>query len=264
MTARYDLFAPGDSWLHRLDPRVKLILSALAALLVLLWSSLSLLLTALVVSHVLLALARYPRELIAGVWRALAPLLTLIVLLWPVFDRRGEILVLVLGPLALTGEAFLRGLATASRIAALSFTLLLWLGTTDQRALVRSLVQLGVPFSLGMAMTIGLRFIPTVASMFQTVSEAFQARGLDLPPRGLRRLRAMPPILIAALVTALRMSEQLGWTLAARGVGAPVRRTTLRDLAMQPVDWLILAAGLATGLSLLWLTVVEGLGRTLR
>jgi len=264
VNARYDLYAPGDSWLHRLDPRVKLILSALAALLVLLWSSLLLLLIALILSHVLLALARYPHRLVSGVWRTLAPLLILIVLLWPLFDRRGEPVILALGPLTLTGEAFLRGLATASRIAALSFTLLLWLGTTDQRALVRSLVRLGVPVSLGMALTIGLRFIPIFASMFQTVSEAFQARGLDLPPGGLRRIRAMLPILVAALVTALRMSEQLGWTLAARGVGAPVRRTTLHDLRMQLVDWLVLATGLAIALSLLWLTLAEGLGRTLR
>lgn len=264
MSAGYDLYAPGDSWLHRLDPRVKLILSATAALLVLLWSSLPLLVATLILAHLLLALARYPRGLVIGVWRALAPLLILIVVLWPVFDRRGEPVLLALGPLIVTGEALLRGLATALRIAALSFTLLLWLGTTDQRSLVRSLVRLGLPFSLGMALTIGLRFIPTFAGVYQTVSEAFQARGLTLPPRGLRRLRAMLPILVAALVTALRMSEQLGWTLAARGVGAPVRRTTLRDLAMRPADWLALAAGLMTWIVLLWLTLVEGLGRALR
>ncbi|MDI3339689.1 MAG: energy-coupling factor transporter transmembrane component T, partial [Sphaerobacter sp.] len=121
----------------------------------------------------------------------------------------------------------------------------------------------GLPFGLGMALTIGLRFIPTFATVFQTVADAQQARGLVLPNGPLRRARAMIPILIAALVTVLRLSEQLGWTLEARAFGAPVRRTTLHDLAMRPRDWLLLALIVGGAGVLLWLTLAAGLGRAL-
>jgi energy-coupling factor transport system permease protein len=168
-----------------------------------------------------------------------------------------------LGPLRITGEGLIGGLATAMRFAAISFSFIVWLATTDQRALVRSFVRLGMPYKLGMSLTIGLRFIPTFAALFQSVSEAQQSRGLVLEGRGLSRARAMIPILIASLVTALRMSEQLGWTLEARAFGAPTRRTTLYDLSMRAWDWLLVAVLAVLFVVLLVLTFRFGFGRSL-
>lgn len=261
MSAAFDIYAPGRSWLHAADPRVKLAFVALATVLLLIWLDLPLFVLTLLLLHLALAGAGFPWRRIGSIWRALAPFLLLIVLLWPVFYRSGTPVLLELGPLVITGRALLTGLATALRIAAISFVFVTWLGTTDQRALVRGFVRLGLPFSLGMSLTIGLRFIPTFAGVFQTVSEAQQSRGLVLRGHALRRARAMIPILVASLVTALRMSEQLGWTLEARAFGAPVRRTTLRDLAMRPEDWALLAALLVGGAALLALTFSAGLGR---
>jgi energy-coupling factor transport system permease protein len=258
--ASFDLYAPGASWLHAIDPRVKLLFVGLAMTLLLLWSNLPLIVIALVLLHLALWRAGFGGRRLATVWRALAPFLILIFVLWPIFNRAGTPVLLRAGPLIITGRALLAGLAAALRIAALSFVFVAWLGTTDQRALVRGFVRLGLPFSLGMSLTIGLRFIPTFAGLYQTVSEAQQSRGLVLGGRGLRQARAMIPILVAALVTALRMSEQLGWTLEARAFGAPVRRTTLRDLQMRPVDWLLLIAIAVVLGGLLGLTLAAGLG----
>lgn len=263
MSATFDFYTPGRSWLHRIDPRVKLAFVALGLVLLLIWANLPLFVAALLLIHMALWSAGVSRVQIAVVWRALAPFLILIALLYPIFNREGAPVLVELGPLVITGRAVLGGIAAALRIAAVSFVFVLWLSTTDQRQLVRSFVRLGLPFSLGMALTIGLRFIPTFAGVFHTVSEAQQARGLVLTGRGFRRLRAMIPILIAALVTVLRMSEQLGWTLASRAFGAPVRRTTLHDLAMRPLDWIVLLVvilGLGGLLALSW---SMGLGRDL-
>src|SRR5690606_32633921 len=261
--AGFDLYVPGDSWLHRVDARVKLafVVGALALLLV--WSNLALFVVALGLIHLALASAGVPGARLARVWRTLAPFLLLIVLLWPLFNRGGTPVLLEAGPLRITGRALLGGVAAALRIAALSFVFVLWLSTTDQRQIVRGFVRLGLPFGLGMALTIALRFIPTFAGVFQTVSDAQQARGLVLTGGALRRARAMIPILIAALVTVLRLSEQLGWTLEARAFGAPVPRTTLHDLAMRPVDWLLLVLVAGGAGVLLWLSLTAGLGRGL-
>jgi energy-coupling factor transport system permease protein len=94
------------------------------------------------------------------------------------------------------------------------------------------------------------------------VSDAQQSRGLVLAGRGFKRLRLLLPILIAALVTSLRMSEQLAWTLEARGFGARRRRTTLRDLRMRRLDWLLLALVVGVTLALFALTLVAELGRS--
>jgi energy-coupling factor transport system permease protein len=263
MSTTFDVYVPGRSWLHRLDPRVKLLYVVLISILLLLWFNLPIFVFVLVLTHILLIASAVSWKRIGTLWRALLPFLILIAVLWPIFAREGSHELLRLGPLRITIEGLIGGPTTALRFAAISFSVIIWLATTDQRALVRSFVRLGMPFKLGMSLTIGLRFIPTFAALFQSVSEAQQSRALALEGRGLRRARAMIPILIASLVTTLRMSEQLGWTLEARAFGAPVRRTTLYDLAMSPRDWLLLVLLLVLFAVLFLLTFQAGLGDSL-
>jgi energy-coupling factor transport system permease protein len=262
MSVAFDFFVSGNSWLHRLDPRVKLALVVAGSVVLFLWHNLWLLLGALLAIHLLLLGIRYPWQRLAAMWRALAVLLLLVVLIWPIFYQSGRTL-FEIGPLDITSRAVLAGIANATRLAAISFVFLLWVGTTDARELVRSFVRLGLPFRWGMALTIGLRFIPTFAGLYATVSDAQQARGLVLRGRAFSRARGMLPILVAALVSALRASEQLAMTLEARGFGASPRRTTLRDLRMRPLDWLALALIVAATAVLAYLALERGVGREL-
>lgn len=257
-----EFYVAGHSWLHRLDPRVKLALLVLVGVVLFFWINLPLLVTALVLIHVVLLTAGYPWERLATAWRAIALLLVLIVLVWPLFDRGGETL-FRLAPLEVTSHGVLRGIANALRIAAINFLFVLWIGTTDARDLVRGFVRLGLPYRWGMALTIALRFIPTFAGTWSTISDAQQARGLVLHGWWLRRARQMLPILVAALVSALRASEQLAMTLESRGFGAGRRRTVLRDIRMRPADWLALAITLLATALLLWLTFAHGFGQEL-
>jgi energy-coupling factor transport system permease protein len=263
VSATFDIYVAGRSWLHAVDPRVKIAFVAFTTVLLLVWFNLPLFLLLLLLTHLALLQAGVGWSRIGGIWRALTPFLVLIFILWPIFARQGTPVLIHLGPLLITGHGVLGGAATAARFAAISFTFIVWLATTDQRDLVRSFVRLGLPFTLGMSLTIGLRFIPTFAALFQSVSEAQQSRGLVLEGRGIGRARAMIPILVASLVTALRMSEQLSWTLEARAFGAPVKRTTLHDLSMRTVDWMVLTAIVAGFALLLMATFWLGFGRQL-
>lgn len=262
MSASFDLYVPGRSWVHGLDARVKLAFALLFVLLLLIWTSLPLFLVSLIVTHLLLRYVGFSWGRIRSIWLALAPFLILIVLLLPLFDRAGDTVLLEAGIIRITGEGVLTGLGTALRVAAISFVFLTWLGTTDQRSMVRSFVRLGMPFSLGIALTIGLRFITTFAGVFQTVSDAQQSRGLVLTGRVFSRLRRMIPILVAALVTSLRMSEQLSWTLESRAFGYRRERTVLRDLRMRGIDWITLLLLLIGAATLLYLTIWDGWGRS--
>jgi energy-coupling factor transport system permease protein len=260
--AAFDFYVAGRSRLHRLDPRVKLALVAAGSIVMFLWLSLPLLAGVIIGTHLWLMASGYPWSKLVAIWRAITFLLLVIVVIWPVFDTSGDLLFSI-GPLDIHDDALLRGVANAARIAAINFIFVLWIGTTDARELVRGFVRLGLPFRWGMALTIGLRFIPTFAATFATVSDAQQARGLVLRGWWGRRVRAMLPIFIAALVSALRASEQLAMTLEARGFGASRQRTTLRDIRMAPFDWLILVLTLLVSMTLLWLTLTAGFGREL-
>jgi energy-coupling factor transport system permease protein len=261
VSAAFDVYVPGHTWLHRADARVKFVFAMLFAGLMLLWISLPLLVLMLALTHVAIRILGFRWRQIGSIWVALAPFMLLIAALWPLFDRTGAAVLIEWGIVRITGEGVLTGIGTGLRVAAISFVFLVWLGSTDQRAMVRAFVRLGLPYRVGMALTIGLRFISTFAGVFATVSDAQQSRGLVLAGRGFKRLRKLLPILVAALVTSLRMSEQLAWTLEARGFGARRERTTLRDLRMTRLDWILLVGILVVAAGLYGLTLATGLGR---
>jgi len=258
----FDFYVAGRSWLHQLDPRVKLAVVAGWSVVFFLWLSLPLLALALIAIHGTLLSARYPWSRIIATWKAISLLLALIVVIWPLFDKTGDLL-FSLGPIDIHDEAILRGCANAARIAAINFIFIIWVGTTDARELVRGFVRLGLPFRWGMSLTIGLRFIPTFAGTYLTVFDAQQARGLVLRGWWYRRIRQMLPIFVAALVSALRASDQLAMTLESRGFGASRQRTVLRDIAMRPADWLILGLTMLLTVGLIWLTLTHDVGRDL-
>lgn len=260
--ASFDFYAPGSSWLHQLDPRVKLALVAGGSAITLLWINLWLLLAVLAAVHVTLLLARYPPTRLVIVWRTIGPLLAVVVIVWPLFDRSGSALVEI-GPMKITGLALLRGAVTAIRLAAVSFVFLLWIGTTSVRDLVRGFVRLGLPDAWGMSLTIGLRFIPTFATIFQRVSDAQKSRGLIIQGNFIRKGRLMLPILVSSLVTALRTSEQLAMTLESRAFGARRHRTVLRDIQMTALDWFVLLVSLVCFALALYLSLARGLGQDL-
>lgn len=257
-----EFYVPGTSWLHRMDPRVKLLVALLAGVVTFFWVNLPLLLLALILVHVVLLASGYPWERLATAWRAISLLLILIVIVWPLFDHSGDV-ILTLGPIDITDHGLLRGVANALRIAVINFLFVLWIGTTDARDLVRGFVRLGLPFRWGMALTIALRFIPTYAGTWATISDAQQARGLVLEGWWMKRARQMLPILVAALVSALRTSEQLAMTLESRGFGASRTRTVLRDIHMRSVDWLVLATATIIATLLIWQTFLHGFGQSL-
>ena len=69
---------------------------------------------------------------------------------------------------------------TYSLAEGLAFVVYAWLFSTDQTTLVRGLVALGLPFQWGLTLAMALRYLPTMANAFRMISDAQQARALDL------------------------------------------------------------------------------------
>jgi len=255
-----DLYVPGRSWAHRLDPRVKLLFVACFIVLVLVYDNLFFMLSALVLVHLLHFSARVPAARLRFVWKTLLPVALLMALLWTLFYPRGEALA-AFWIVEITVHALAQGAALGLRILVMAFAVFAWLYTTDQAALVRSLVRVGMPYEWGLVLALALRYIPTFQGSYVLISEAQAARGLELRGAGFARVRRMMPIFVAMLVTSLRASEQLGRAIEARALGAPgVRRSVLRDIRFRPADYaacLLLAAGTAV---LLYLNFGFGIG----
>ncbi len=261
MSMAFDVYVERSSWLHRVDPRVKLLFVLLGSLALTLFSNLLFMLAALLAVQALILSARVPRDRLAWVWRAMLPINLLIPALWTLFYPEGSVL-LALGPVRLTPVALLRGLGVAARLDSIAFIGFSWLFTTDQRAIVRSLVKIGLPFEWGLVLAISLRYLPAFQGLYSMVVEAQQARALDLTRGGLwRRLRSRLPILVAVMISALRMADRLARSLESRALGVEgVERTYLHDIRLSHRDYALLVAlvvgfGGMVGLRLLgWFT----------
>jgi energy-coupling factor transport system permease protein len=245
MSQVFDVYLPGESWLHRLDPRTKLWAVFVASLVGLLFQQIGVLAGLLLLTQMALLSARAPWERMRWLWARLLPLLALILVLQPLFAPGPGPDLLRLGPIRLTVAGLLEGTSYALRAAALTFTAAILLLTTESSELVQGLVKLGLPYPWGLTVGLAIRYLPTTYGLFVSVREAQEARGW-IVSRGnvLQRARAYVPILVATIIAALRLSDQLGLALAARGLGYPARRTTLRDIHLSRTDWLVL--GLVT------------------
>lgn len=239
MSFSLDLYVPGRSWLHRCDPRVKLWLLLLGVALAFRWTHP--LTQALYVTLLLLVLrlAGITGHSLGWLWHQMRPLVLLMLLLQPFFTPSGKILAQV-GPLTLTVGGLNSGALLALRILAMAFLTGGLLFTTDQRALVQAFVRLGLPYTWGLTVSLTLRFLPAIGGLATTVREAQASRGWVAEGNFIRRARDYLPVLIAIVIGALRLSDQLALALAARGLGYPGPRTTWRKLQMRRLDWWVL------------------------
>lgn len=254
-----DLYVPGDGWLHRTDPRVKFLMSLALLVLCLVWRSWPFILGVLALEHIMLLTDHIPWKNIVWVWRILAVIIALIVVLWPIFDRSGTHAIADWGWLRLTRENLVMAAVMGLRIPALGFACFLTLFTTSQAKLIRGAVAVGMPYSAGLTLATALRYIPVFARIVTQVRDAQRARGLDLSGEGARmrgirnpftlmlaRARAWVPVIVAVLIRAFRMSRSVGWAMESRGLGLPgVKRSYRVRLAMRPADWGILAVTVA-------------------
>jgi energy-coupling factor transport system permease protein len=249
MRADFQLYIRRDSWLHRLDPRVKLAFVGVASALAFLWPALWMQLALIALCLALMASAHIPARRIGRLWRNMGVVALLVFTLSSLFSGGDSPVLFSLGPLDVRTAGVMQGALLALRLLALAMVFAVWLFTTDQPEMVRGFVALGMPYSWGLTLALAFRYLPAFAGLYERIREAQAARGLDLEAAGWRqRLRAYEPVLIALVISALRSSETLGWALETRGFGAPaVERTTLRPLRMNRFDWLI-TGGLAAAL----------------
>lgn len=241
-----DFYTEGDSFLHRLDPRVKLITVVLITLLAFLLTNTLSLLALLAFIFLLLFASKVRLKKARAAFKHLLRFMTLVIVLWPLFDPSGLPVLLQLGPFKITEPALLRGVTSALRIGCFASVWFVLLFTTSQRDLVRALVKLGLRFDFGLAVSIALRFIPTFSYTLESVKDAQRARGLDFGRGGLlKRSKDYVAILTPAIVSALRTAETLSLALQSRAYGARRDRTYLRELRMRRSDAVALGAAIA-------------------
>lgn len=253
-------YVPGDSAVHRLDPRTKLIATLVFMVVIFLIPGFA---GQGAFTAFLLALIVAARISLGYVLRGLRPVFFLLVLsvtlnLFFGSDAEGGRVLWRLGPFVATWGGLVRGLFVSYRLVLLVVATSLLTFTTSpvsladgMERLLRPFQRLGVPaHELAMMMTIALRFIPTLLEETEKILKAQMARGADFTSGGLmRRLRALLPILVPLFVSAFRRADELAQAMEARCYRGGESRTRMKELRYAAGDLVALAVTVAVSLA---------------
>jgi energy-coupling factor transport system permease protein len=238
-------YFPGNSFVHQLDPRTKIISTVLFISSIFLAESYQAYLVLAAFVGIIIALAGIP---VVMVLRSIKPLWMIITLTLfiHIFTTPGTILYMI-GPLTITQEGVRQGLLMTSRLVFLIIVSSLLTFTTSPIALTDGIERLLKPFTkvglpaheLAMMMTIALRFIPTLLEETDRIMKAQMARGADFTSGNmLRRARNMIPLLVPLFISAFRRADELATAMEARCYRGGEQRTRMKQLRITGRDWL--------------------------
>ena len=252
-------YYPGESVLHRLDARLK-ILATLAYIILLFivnewigFAACFLFLAAAV------SLSRVPLSFILRGLKVIF-IIILFTFVLNLFMYDGTVLVRI-WKLTITDQGLKRALFMAGRLILLiiSSSLLTFTTTPIQltnglERLMKPLTKIGVPsHEIAMKMSIALRFIPTLLDETDKIMKAQQARGADFETGNiLHRAKQMIPILVPLFISAFRIAQDMALAMEARCYRGGEGRTSMTEMRFHKRDYLasavllLFAAGIIT------------------
>jgi len=227
-------FQPGTSFIHRLDPRVKLLISSTLLITALLYSEITVTSIVIAVEAALSAASRTLKRWARTVYGAI-PLITL------VFAMNYIFLSLQAGAFT-DPEIIYRSFAAAYRLIGFLASFSIFFLTTTPEELGMTFTKLRIPYMYSFALISAIRFTPVLAEELQAIIDAQRARGLELDKGGpITRIKRYVPVLIPLIVNVLRRSYELAEAMEVKCFGASEKRTFLRELRMRPIDYVVLA-----------------------
>ncbi|MBR4530665.1 MAG: energy-coupling factor transporter transmembrane protein EcfT [Lachnospiraceae bacterium] len=255
-------YYPAESVIHRLDPRVKLVVTLLFIISLFVVDNIPGYALAFLFLAFWCGLSRVPLRFMLRGMRTIFFLL-LMTVVFNLFLTPGTPLV-SFWKLTITREGLRIALLMAVRLvflivgsSVMTFTTTPNHLTDALEALMRPLKRLGAPVhEIAMMMSIALRFIPILMEETDKIMKAQMARGADFESGGLiRRARSLVPLLVPLFISAFRRANDLALAMEARCYHGGEGRTRMIPLTYHARD------RIAYGLLLLYLILAVVIGR---
>ena len=238
-------FFPGNSIIHRLDPRTKLVMLVVyivSLFLAVNWVSYGLMLVFLVWC---IGISRVPLKSFVN---GLKPLIFILIFTTALnlFFTGGDTVLVTFWGIKITLESLQRAFFMLIRIILLVMGTFLLTYTTSPisltdglEALLRPLKRIKVPVhELSMMMCIALRFIPTLIEETDKIMSAQKARGADFESGKLmQRVKALIPILVPLFISAFRRADELATAMECRCYQGGEGRTKMKLLRYKLADF---------------------------
>ncbi len=251
-------YYPVDSWVHRLDPRTKILLTIAMIVAVFLVKTMVGYALILGFMYLISRLSNIPFKMLLKGVKPLRFILILTFLL-NLFFNTGTTMLVEWGFIKISYEGLSTAIHYSLRLIFLVLGTSLMTLTTSPIALSDGIEMLLSPLKvikfpaheLAMMMSIALRFIPTLMEEADKIMKAQMARGADFESGNLlARAKAMVPLLVPLFVSAFRRAGDLAMAMESRCYHGGENRTRLRVLKITKNDWLA-ALGVAVLIALI-------------
>ncbi|APQ71488.1 transporter [Clostridium botulinum] len=242
-------YIPGDSFVHKLDPRVKIIISLIYIIDLFIVNNFK--------GYIFIVLFTLAAILISQIkfkyiYKGLKPILILVIItaVLNLFLTPGDTLLFKWKFITIYKEGVRLAIFMVLRLVFLIIgTSLLTLTTspielTDGiEKLLNPLRKIGVPaHELAMMMTIALRFIPTLMDETDKIMKAQMARGADFESGNLiQRAKNLIPLLVPLFISSFRRADELAMAMEARCYRGGEGRTRMKELSLSSRDFVAAA-----------------------
>ncbi|GAB1410482.1 cobalt ECF transporter T component CbiQ [Desulfovibrionales bacterium] len=233
-------FAQGESWIHHLDPRARLVMATLFALTVALSRHLSTGLVGLALGMLVLTASRPP---LGPLMRRLCAINVFLVFLGITvpLTMPGSIL-WTFGPLHVSLEGVLLALAVTLKANAIMFVFIAFVASIPFPTLGHALEYLGVPRKLTFLLLFTYRYIHTLAGEWRRLHTASRLRGF-VPRTGLHTYRTVGHMLGMVLVNSFDRAGRVYQAMLLRGFTGQF--TSVRQFSLTFLDRIMLVIWLA-------------------
>jgi len=246
-------YFPGDTIIHRLDPRTKLIMVVVYIVVLFMaksWTAYGMMFVLLVC---LIAASQINVKVIL---RGLKPILIVVILtaVLNIFFTQGEVLV-EFWVIKITREGLVTAAKMALRLVMLITGTFMLTYTTSPIALTDGIESLFKPLQvihfpvheLAMIMSIALRLVPALIEETQKIMSAQKARGADFETGNImHRAKALLPILVPLFINSFRRADDLADAMESRCYHGGTGRTRMKQLKLHHRDAISLVVGAAT------------------
>lgn len=254
-------FFPGDSVIHKMDPRMKLIITLVFIIVIFLCKSFQALGLMVLTLIIIVLLSKIPVSTILKSIKPIAIIIAFTAVLNMFYVDTGEHL-LDIGFIHITTGGVNTAIFMIIRIISLVVATSMLTYTTSPTLVTDAMERLLSPIkfmrnsvhTVAMMMTIALRFIPTLIEEFEKITNAQKARGADLETGTLvQRAKALIPVFIPLFITSFRRAYELAFAMECRCYHGGEGRTRMKQmkLAARDIVALIVVIGVNIGVVLL-------------
>ncbi len=244
-------FFPGDSLLHKLDPRAKIVILLIYIVTLFLCRNFFSLAVLFLCSVAAVVISKISFKVVLKGLKAIIAIIVFTSVLQIFYNREGDILWKPFEnrDFAVTTGGVYTALFVTLRIIALILASSLLTYTTSPTMLTDAIERLLSPLkifkinvhSFAMMMTIALRFIPTLIEEVDIIMSAQKARGANLETGTIKeRAKALIPVFVPLFVNSFRRAVDLAFAMECRCYSGDGKRTRMRIMKLRGLDWCVL------------------------